>query len=49
MSPQEELALRRQQLDARTNPDGRNVYGYRANVAALKQRIAELEAQIGPV
>lgn len=44
MSPQEELALRRQQLDARDRKAG-----YQSNVAALKQRIAELEAQIGPV
>lgn len=39
MTPQEELALRREQLAARENKPG-----YKANVEALKQRIAELEA-----
>jgi hypothetical protein len=42
MTPQEELELRRRQLAAR---EGRP--GMKANVEALKARIAELEAQIG--
>ena len=42
MMPEEELALRKQQLQAR---DGKP--GYKANVEDLKRRIAELEAQIG--
>ena len=41
MTPQDELTLRRKQLEARTNQ-----YGYGLNVAAIKQRIAELEAQV---
>lgn len=41
MTPQEELALRRQQLAKREG-----LPGYKANVEALKARIAELEAQI---
>ena len=39
MTPNDELALRRSQLQAR---DGKT--GYAANVAELKKRIAELEA-----
>ena len=42
MTPEEELALRKEQLKAR---DGKA--GYKTNVEALKQRIAELEAQLG--
>jgi hypothetical protein len=42
MTPQEELELRQRQLAAR---EGRS--GFKANVEALKARIAELEAQIG--
>lgn len=42
MTVQEELALRRQQLKAREGKAG-----FADNVAALKARIAELEAQIG--
>jgi hypothetical protein len=42
MSPQEELAQRRAQLNARQGKPG-----YSDNVNALKARIAELEAQIG--
>jgi hypothetical protein len=44
MTPQEELKLRKEQL---RNRQGKA--GYAANVEALKARIAELEAQIGPV
>lgn len=41
MTPQEELDKRRRQLAAR---DG--VGGYEKNCAALRKRIAELEAEI---
>jgi hypothetical protein len=42
MTPQEELEQRRRELAAR---EGRP--GYKANVEALKRRIAELEAENG--
>jgi hypothetical protein len=42
MTPEEELALRKEQLRRRQGKPG-----YSANVDALKARIAELEAQIG--
>jgi BMFP domain-containing protein YqiC len=41
MTPEEELALRKEQLAA-----SKNQYGYRDRVEALKARIAELEAQL---
>ena len=45
MDPKEELALRKDQLRTRERKPG-----FAANIAALKARIAELEAQVnGPV
>jgi hypothetical protein len=41
MTPEEELELRRNQLQAREGKPG-----YQDNVEALKARIAELEAEI---
>lgn len=41
MTPEEELELRRKQLSSRENKPG-----FKANVEALKRRIAELEEQV---
>lgn len=41
MTPEEELALRKEQLAAREGQ-----YGFEQNCQDLKRRIAELEAQI---
>lgn len=41
----EELERRKAQLAARTSSDGKPNKGYKRNVAALRRRIAELEAK----
>ena len=49
LTPKEtaELDLRKRQFAARTTPEGKAANGFKSNAAALKQRIAALEAKAG--